>query len=236
MRLRLMRAAVAWGICAAAPCALAHDDQPMLYNQIDLSASADQEIPNDLLIATLYTEHEGQRQAEVAERVNKTMVWALAQAKSVTGVTAQTTQYNTYPIYANNTTTISGWRARQAVRLEARDAKLLGDLIATMQERLVVESIGFEVSKGARDAAEATLTIQALAQFQVRAEQVASTLGHPGYRVVRLNLGTGGEIPSPSARGALMMAEKSTAPAQLEAGAQTMNVTVSGTIQLDAKP
>lgn len=235
MRFRLLRAAVIWGVCAAAPGALAHEDQPLVHDQIDLSASAEQEVQNDLLIATLYTEHEGQRQAEVAERVNETMAWALAQAKPVAGITAQTTQYNTYPIYANNTT-VTGWRARQAVRLEARDSKLLGDLIAILQARLAVESIVFEVSKGGREAAEATLTSQALAKFQARAQQVAAALGHPGYRIVRLNLGTDGGIPGPIAYRGAMMAEKSAAPAQIEAGLQRMNVTVSGTIQLDAKP
>jgi hypothetical protein len=42
-------------------------------------------------------------------------------------------------------------------------------------------------------------------------------------------------MPSPLAyRGAMLMAEKTAAPAQLEAGVKTMNVTASGTIQLDA--
>jgi predicted secreted protein len=213
---------------------LAHEDHEMVYDQIDLSANAEQEVQNDLSIAMLYTEHEGQRQAEVADRVNATMAWALGQAKSVTGVKAQTAQYNTYPIYANNATTVTGWRARQSVRLEARDPKALGDLIGVLQEKLAVESISAGVSKEAREAAESTLTGQALSQFQARAQQIAAALGRPGYRVVRINIGTSGQLPSPVAyRGAMMMADKA-GPAQIEAGEQTMSVAVSGTIQLDA--
>ena len=69
-----------------------------------------------------------------------------------------------------------------------------------------------------------------------RAQQIANALGRPGYRIVRINLGTGGDMPTPVAyRGAMMMAEKSAGPAEIEAGTQVMNVTVSGTIQLDAK-
>lgn len=219
--------------CAMCQATYAHEEHALNYDQIDLSASAEQEIENDLLIATLYTEHEGQRQSEVATRVNETMAWALAQAKPIAGVKSQTTQYSTYPVYANNGTTVTGWRARQAVRLEARDSKLLGDLIGTLQERLAVEAIGFEVSKESRDRMESTLTTTALAQFQQRAQQVATALGRTGYRVVRLNLGTGGNQPGPAYRGAMMMAEKAAAPAQIDAGTQTMNVTVSGTIQLD---
>lgn len=236
MRLPWTRAMLALGMLGALACADAHDEHALHYDQVDLSASAEQEVQNDLLIATLYTEHEGRRQAEIAEQVNATMAWALARAKSVAGVTAQTTQYNTYPVYANDGTTLTGWRARQAVRLEARDAKVLGDLIASLQQRLAIEAIGFSVSKESRDRTETALTTEALAQFQARARQVAAALGRGGYRVVRLNLGTGDNMPPPlMQRGAAMMlAEKAATPAQLAAGTQTMNVTVAGTIQLDA--
>lgn len=207
------------------------------YDQVDLAADAEQEIDNDLLIATLYTEHEGRLQAEIATRVNDTMSWALAQVKQVSGVKAQTTQYSTYPVYANNGTTVTGWRARQAIRLEGRDAQALGDLVGTLQEKLAVEAIAFGVSQERRDKAESALTAEALAKFQARAQQVAAALGRTGYRVVRLNIGTAGHGPAPIVRHeAMMMAAKDAAtPAQFEAGTRTLGVTVSGTVQLDAR-
>lgn len=236
MNSRILSSVLLCSLCAFTRLALAHDDHEIIYDQIDLTASAEREVQNDLSVAILYTEQEGQRQSEVANRVNETMAWALGQAKPVAGVKTQSAQYNTYPIYANNGTTVTGWRARQSIRLEARDAKLLGELIGTLQEKLAVESIGFAVSKEARDATESALTDQALNQFQMRAQQIAAALGRPGYRIVRINLGTGGDMPSPVAyRGVMMMADKA-APAQIEAGVQTMNVSVSGTIQLEAKP
>ena len=222
-------------LCSVTPV-WAHDGNSIVYDQVDLNATAEQEVQNDLLIGTLYTEHEGKRQAEVADRINTAMAWALAQAKAVAGVKAQTTQYSTHPIYTSNSTAITGWRGRQAVRLEATDSKALGDLIATLQEKLAVESIGFAVSKQARNAAEAALTNQALALFQARAQQVASALGHKSYRVIHINLGTSGEMPQPMVYGNQMMAAKAVAPAQIEAGVQTMTVTASGTIQLESPP
>ncbi|MGD9602700.1 MAG: SIMPL domain-containing protein [Gammaproteobacteria bacterium] len=212
-------------------------DDVLHYDQVDLAADAEQQVDNDLLIATLYTEHEGRRQAEIATRVNDTMSWALAQVKQVRDVKAQTAQYSTYPVYANNGTTVTGWRARQAVRLEGRDAQKLGDLVGTLQEKLAVESIGFGVSRERRDAAESALTAEALAKFQARAQQVAAALGRTGYRVVRLNIGTAGHGPAPIMRHeAMMMATKDAAsPAQFEAGTRAIGVTVAGTIQLDAR-
>jgi predicted secreted protein len=229
-------AALLFAFSMVAPLTLAHEDHHVTYDQIDLSARAEREVQTDLSIAMLYTEHEGQSQTDVAGRVNDTMAWALALAKPITGIKTQTAQYSTYPVYANNGTTVTGWRARQGIRLEARDTQVLGELIGALQEKLAVESIGSAVSKDTRDVTETALTDQALAQFQARAQQIAAALGRQGYRVVRINLGTGGEVPPPIAHsGELMMAEKSAGPAQIEGGTQRMSVTVSGTIQLDAK-
>lgn len=214
-----------------------HPHANQVYDQVDLATSAEQDVAQDLLIATLYVEHEGQRQAEIATRVNTTMQWALDTAKVVAGVQAQTTQYHTWPVYANQSTTITGWRARQSLRLETRDQKLLGDLVGTLQEKLAVESIGFEVSRASREAAEQALTNEALANFQARAQQVAAALGRPGYRLVRLSLGGGsGPQPSFAMHGMRAAADMAAAPAVIQAGEQTLSISVTGTIQLEARP
>lgn len=216
--------------------ARAHETEPLAYDQVDLSASAEQEVANDLLVAVLYTEQEGQRQADVAERVNTAMSWALDLAKPAAGIKTQTLQYNTYPVYANNSTTISGWRARQSLRLEGRDAKAIGELISTLQEKLAVESVGYAVSRESRLATEDALTTSALAQFDSRAKQIAAALGRPGYRLVRINVSSTGNPGMPIAYRAQMMADvgmKAAAPAQVEAGEQTLGIAVSGTIQLE---
>ncbi len=221
-------------LCATA-AAVAHDQEAVVYDQIDLSANAEQEIANDLFVAVLYTEHEGQRQAEVAERVNAAMAWALERAKPTAGIKAQTLQYSTYPVYASDSTRITGWRARQSLRLESRDAKTIGELVATLQEKLAVEAVGQAVSREARRAAEDGLTATALAQFDARAKQIAAALGRPGYRLVRINVSNTGNSGMPVAyRGAMMAdAAMKAAPVQVEAGEQTLGIAVSGTIQLD---
>ncbi len=219
------------------PMVSAQEAGRLNYDQVDLAANAEQDVPNDLLVAVLYTEHEGQRQAEVAERVNLAMAWALERTKPAAGVKSQTLQYSTYPVYAADSSTISGWRARQALRLEGRDAKAVGELIASLQERLAVESMGYAVSREARLAAEEALTASALRQFEARAQQIAGALGRPGYRLVRLNVSSTGNPGAPIAFRSAMMADGAmakSAPAQIEAGEQTLGVSASGTIQLEA--
>ncbi|MCP5145119.1 MAG: SIMPL domain-containing protein [Gammaproteobacteria bacterium] len=219
-------------LLAASPMVGAQD--VLHYDQIDLSATAESSVANDLLVAVLYVQSEGVRQRDVADEVNQTMRWALDTAKSVRGVEVQTLQYSTFPTYDRNNRVI-GWRANQSLRLQSADSKVLSDLVGKLQEKLAVESIGYEISKAARDTAEDALIADALAQFKNRAQAVANELDRDGYRIVRINIGSSG-LPSPMmyrGRAAMAMDMKEVAPAALEAGDQRMNVMVNGTIELN---
>jgi predicted secreted protein len=211
-----------------------------LHDRVNLAVSATDDIANDLTIAVLYVEREGQNQSKVAAEINETMAWALAEAKAVKGLKLQTQQYSTYPVYGQDSTVISGWRARQSLRLESADAATLGELMSRLQARLAVESVGFGVSRAKRETVEASLTSEALARFQTRATRIAKDLGRPGYRIMQLDVSGTGGMPGPvhyprmmaMAEGAMAAAR---APAQMETGEQAMTVTVTGTIQLEGE-
>lgn len=207
----------------------AHDGDPS-YDRISLSASAEREVENDTLVAELYAEHQAQRQRDVSTVVNGAVAWALKKSKGQAGIKVQTTQYNTSAVY--NKQTITGWRARQSIRLESTDAEKLSDLIGELQEKLSIGSIRYAVSKAARDAVEETLTSQAIAQFKRRAELVTRDLGRKSYRLVQLNIHAQGGNPRPVAYAARGMAMDAAAPA-IEAGVQTLGVNISGTIEVD---
>ncbi len=206
-------------------------------DQIELSATAEQDVGNDLLLGTLYKELTGPQPGDIAAQVNESIDWALTQTKAVKGVRVFVTDYRTYPIYATGTSTVTAWRIRQTIRLESQDAKVLGRLVAKLQTRLAVDAIGFGLTPGIRDSTESVLTDKALIRFQQRALQIAKAFGRSNYQIIHLNLSTIDNSLSPVAfRGARAMTENTLAPAQLEAGTQTMTVTASGTIQLEGKP
>ena len=50
-------------------------------NRVSLSASAEREVENDLLVANLYAEHQSQKQQDVSNHVNKAIHWALEKSK-----------------------------------------------------------------------------------------------------------------------------------------------------------
>ena len=213
---------------------LAHSETPE-YNRVSLNESAHTEVDNDLLVAVLFAQAEGKDAAMPADEVNRIMDWAVNLAKSHPEVKVQTLGYHSHAIYKNNA--IRGWRVNQSLRLESRDSRLLGDLIASLQEQLQVQSIGYQVSDEQRRKHLDGLTAEALARFQARAEHIAKSLGRSGYRVVRLNISDSRHNPMPVARGMMMEAgaDQAVAPARIEAGTRKMTISVNGEIELSEK-
>jgi len=217
---------------AAVAAAVSAGAQPVppVYDRIDLGATAEREVENDLLIAVVYAEVENSDQARAADEVNAAIRWASDQTRTASGIAMQTQQYTTRPVYANDRR-IVGWVARQSLRLESADAEALSTLLGELQSRVAIESLRSSLSSAARVSTEETLIAEALAAYRRRAELVATELGRDGYRIVHLNVGSSGPIAFREARAqGLMSAADSPA---IEAGVQTVTVSVNGTIELE---
>lgn len=206
-----------------------------IYDQVDLNAAASQDIDNDLLIAVVFAEVEANDQADAADAVNEAITWAAGRSRRIDGIEVQTTTYTTRPVYANGRR-IVGWIARQSLRLESTEPQLLSELLGELQQRVAVQSIDYDISDAARDAAEERLIAEALAQFKRRAELIAGELGRDGYRIVRLSVGNSGVFVTGARNRALAFAEADMAQPEIEAGTQAVSVNVNGTIELDAAP
>jgi predicted secreted protein len=204
-------------------------------DRIQLSASAEQRVANDQIITTLFVEQEGPSQTAPGAAVNAAITWALAEAAKLPAVAVSTGQYSTYPVM-NEHNAIRSWRVRQSLRLEAREPRALGELVARLQEKLAVESVDYAVSAEARAAAEDSLTAAALARFRQRADGVVKALGRSGYTLIGLEVGgLGGGAQPPIMFRAAAMADAAPA-APLAPGVQTLSITVSGSVQLLPAP
>jgi predicted secreted protein len=211
--------------------AMGHESEPS-FNRVSLTVTAERDVDNDTLVAVLFSEHQSQRQQAASNSVNSAIRWALDITKERGTIKVQTTQYNTSPIYDKQA--ITGWRARQSIRLESKDSKALSELIGMLQEKLSIASVNYTVSKAARNTVEESSISEALIQYRRRADLVASDLGRKSYRVVQLNINAHGTSPQPMAYATRGMAamEKSLGPA-IEAGVQKVAVNISGNIELD---
>ena len=202
------------------------------YNRASFSVSATEDVGNDTLVAVLTVQRDGSGARQLAAEVNQVMAWALAKAKEAPAIAVQTLDYQTTPIYQKNV--LTGWRVSQSLRLEGRETAAVSDLVGVLQERLNLQQVGYEVSRERRKEVEDRLIGEAIAAFQARAKRIAGDLQRRAFRLVQMDVSTG-PVPMPLYRQRAMpmaMAEMAAAPPAIEAGTQTINVGVSGEIEL----
>lgn len=212
-------------------------DNPPVYDRVDLNVSVEREVENDVMVAVVYAEVEANAQARAADEVNQAIRFAADRARATAGIEQQTLRYTTRPVYANDRR-IVGWVARQSLRLESMDAEALSTLLGELQTRVAIESLGSTLSKAARDAVEDEVISEAIAQFRRRASQIAAEFDRDSYRLVHLNVGSYAAFPQQAQMRLFEAAQAADAFAAptIEAGLQTVSVQVSGTIELDAEP
>lgn len=207
------------------------------YNHVSFSVSAEKEVENDVLTAVLFASQTGQDTAMLADTVNKDITWAMDIAKQQEAVESRTLSYITSPVYKNNR--VDGWQVRQSIELKSKDSRVLSGLLGELQQKLRVQSIDYSLSDEARKATEETLISEALAGFKNRAAQVQANMQRAEYRVVQLDIQTGGHMPQPMFRAvraeSMMMADAAPAAPSLDAGKQTVQVGVSARIELSEK-
>ena len=93
------------------------------YDRVHLSANAQTQVENDTVIAALYAQEEGSDASQQADLVNRRVDEAIKLIKQHDRIKVQTGSYNTTPVYQNNK--ITGWRVRQAIRLELSAKRLI---------------------------------------------------------------------------------------------------------------
>ena len=209
--------------------AQAADDTPT-YDRINLSVSATEDVTADIIVAVLYTQREGSDSAKLANEVNQRITQAIERAKEMPEIKVRPLNYFTSPIYQKQT--ITGWRVRQSLRLESEDAAKLGELISELQEYLVMESVDYELSDESRAAAESELIAKAIDSFKQRAQLVAKQLDRSDYRLVHMDVNSSGDFRPYRPEMARMAQQAAVAAPTLEAGTQTLQITISGTIEL----
>lgn len=216
----------------AALFAQAANAEPTGYNQISFNVESNQEVENDQVTATLYKQAQATTPKKLATELNTAMNQALSTAKGYPTVTATTGQQHTYPKYDDNGK-IVGWTGTVSVDLKSNDFAKTSELVAKLQENLVVQNIQFGVSEKKQKQLEKELIKKASLQFKEQAQSLAEVWGMSGYQVVNVSINSsGGYQPRPM----MMMrnaAAKSSVPVQeFEGGNTRLGVTASGTIEL----
>jgi predicted secreted protein len=201
--------------------------------RVGFSVERSREVANDWVTAVLSVTHEDPKPAEVAARINRDMTWALDLAKARTTVRTRSGGYSTFPVQDPKRGDVRHWRGMQEVVLESGDVEAVTALVGELQERLQVQSLAFSVSPEQRRKVEEELVAEALRGFQDRAELVRKSFGATGYRLVEVQVGTGGGGPPPvRPMMRAMAASAEMMPPAVEGGTSEITVSASGSIEL----
>ena len=229
------KAALATGTAAllTAMIGSAHAE-PTGYDQLTFQTEVKEEVQNDEVRATMYKKAQASDAKTLATTLNTSINNAMKIAKRHPSVTVSTGQQRTYPRYDKNDKII-GWTGQASIDLKSTDFVATSQLIADLQQTLVMENLNFGVSDAKKDALEQKLMTDASRAFQQQAKNLTRAWDARGYRVVTVNLNTNNNnYPRPMySMRAESVAMDSAVPSQnFESGNSTISVTANGTIEL----
>jgi predicted secreted protein len=208
----------------------AEDNNP--YNRVDFTVEASHEVQNDLLVAHMAIDVEDKLPARVAQELNLALNDALKKAAKYTNIKTTSGNQSTYPIYTNNSH-VNGWHGRGELRLESRDFKAAGDLIAELQSTLQLSNVQFMISHDLREKVENELIADAIHTFQSRADAVRIAMGAKSYKTVHFSINQGGS-PQPYPMVAMMRGAAmpdAVATPEFAGGDSRLTVNINGTIE-----
>lgn len=231
----LLPSLLALGLGASAS-AMAQVTAPVPANVVNIAASGFMEAPQDWLSMSLNTTREGSDagtvQNQLKQATDAALVVARANAKPQQ-LEVRTGQFSLYPRYDRNGK-ISGWQGTTELVLEGRDFALISATAGKIQT-LTMGNTSFSLSRDARRKLESDVQAQAIERFKARADEVAKGFGFAGYTLREVSVSSADQEVRPFQPRAMAMEAKaamSDAAVPVEAGKSTVNVTVSGSIQL----
>jgi predicted secreted protein len=238
-------AALSWSMLAA-PAAPAQSMAPAApawappQNVLQLSASAQIEVRQDMLRLTLSTSREGSEAAKVQQQLRQALDAALKAAGPTDPgqIEVHTGSFNVSPRYdyrSNGSGKISGWQGSAEMVIEGRDFARI-TAAAAQVETLTIRSVSFDLSREARERAQRQAQTQAIERFQAKAKEIAKAFGFADYRLREVTVGSqdsgfGRMQPMAMAAPAPAGASARPEPLPVEPGQTVVSETVSGSVQ-----
>ena len=224
-------------VIAAAAMLLAGFGIGQAQTVLNLSANGSNSVEPDQIVASLNVQASSATAARAQAQVNAEMKQALAAARGVTGVTANTGDYSVYQSTPDNSPKIA-YQASQDLQLSMAAAggvpptaftALVGQL---QQQGLLLNTLDGNLSAAGQAAAQKAAIDDAIHQIQAEAAGIAATLGEHVGKIQSLNVNV--NLPGPVLRGApmMMMATAAAPPPQAAPGKVAIQANVSATIDL----
>jgi predicted secreted protein len=224
-------------LCLAGAATLAvAAEPPEPQGVVRLASSASFEVTRDLLSVAFGTTREGTDAGMVQTQLKQALDAALNEAKRLAKpgqVDVRTGNFSLAPRYSNKGA-VNGWQGSTELIVEGRDMQAIGQLSGRITT-LTISRVGYNLSRELREKAENEISAQAIAGFRAKAADYAKQFGYTGYVIREVAVNTG-EVTPPRPMAALQQmrakADGADDALPVEPGKGTVNVNVSGTVQL----
>ena len=207
-------------------------------NVAQLSANGSVEVQQDMLSISMTTSRDGSDAGTVQTQLKQALDSALALARQAAlpgQMDVRTGNFSLYPRYGNNGK-INGWQGSTELVLEGRDFPRITSTAGKIQS-LTLGNVSFALSREQRAKVEAEAQSLAIERFKAKAGEIAKSFGFEGYtlREVSINANDQPYMPRPRQ---MTMAKSDMAEAAIpvEAGKSTVQVSVSGSVQMTPQP
>jgi predicted secreted protein len=207
-------------------------DRPAPVDMLSLNASASSEVAADIAVVTLSVVREGTDVAALTQDVDAALTHALSDAKAAPGISAFSGGYSTQPKTDKGQTL--GWTVHGDLIVRSRDFAALGKLVGRLTSAsggFQISSTKFEVSSDVRQSEEDELINRAIASFKSKANVASKALGYAGWTIHQVNVSPLNSL-SPAPQVLFGVAAKSAPAMPLEAGRVTLQVDISGSVQM----
>ena len=233
-------------IAAFAFPALAQDNNNMVmlpdgHTALNISATENVEVEQDLLVASLRIQKEAKNSKEIQDYINKSMKAALEKIKAVASVKVETGQYYVHPDYryirkdnGENEQVLDKWRGSQTVTIKGKTAEDILNLAGELQDMdFMMNGLNYQLSPEKYEEIRDGLMEVTIKKLNERAKRVGKALGKENVDLVEINVDAMDNTPRPMmyARAEMSMAsdsgmQKMAAPVA-EAGESTVSMSIS---------
>lgn len=233
-----------WGALAAMAASLmvqgaaqAQMNMPERRNVVSFTASAQEEVSQDLLVITLQANKEGSVAAEVQAALKKQLEAALQEARKSAvpdGMEVRTGYFAIHPAYSNNGR-INGWQGQAQLVLEGTDMARIAQTAGRLNQLNIV-NVSYGLSRATQQKHQDRLVAQAIDAFRSRAQSMAKAFGFEHYTLGEVSVQTGdtgfASRPMMMAKAAMMADAAEGAAVPVEPGKGMVSATVSGFVTL----
>lgn len=207
-------------------------------NVLNLSATARVEVPQDQVSLRLATTREAPLANAVQDQLKAAVDAALARLRPIAEegqMEVRSGGFTVHPRYGREGR-IQTWSGTAELVLEGRDISRITRAAAGV-DSMTVAGIDFGLSPAQQQLAETRAQQQAIERFRAKAGELARGFGFGGYSLREVTVDSSEQGPPPRPRMMALEARSAAAdsPIPVEAGKTTVRVTVSGSVQMQAR-